>query len=154
MNTELKRLTGLNGAVESGETIGIAALSVVRRGATVAVETLEDGSRVEVDVSRPNESQWNAALEAAVASLRAEGFDARIALSVQNVGSFKLADGETARVEIASAVLKTSPDPIPDAAEPEPLDDAPVESGTENDATSSDAAAIVEPAAEPEASEA
>ncbi len=152
MNTELKRLTGLNGAVESGETLGIAALSVVRRGATVAVETLEDGSRVEVDVSRPNESQWNAALEAAVASLRAEGFDARIALSVQNVGSFKLADAETARVEIAAVVLKTSPDPLPDAAETEPLDDA--ASNAENDATSTDAAAIAENAVEPETSEA
>lgn len=54
---------------------------------------------------------------------------------------------------VDATLAKVAPDPIP-SAEPEPLDDAPVESGTENDATSSDAAAIAETAAEPEASEA
>ena len=55
---------------------------------------------------------------------------------------------------VDATLSKVGPDPLPDAAEPEPLDDAPVESGNENDATSSDAAASAESAAEPEASEA
>ena len=55
---------------------------------------------------------------------------------------------------VDATLAKVAPDPRPDAAEPEPLDDAPVESGTENDATSSDAAAIDETAAVPETSEA
>ena len=55
---------------------------------------------------------------------------------------------------VDATLAKVGPDPLPDAAEPEPFDDAPVESGTENDATSSDAAAIDKSAVEPEASEA
>ncbi|MBQ8285868.1 MAG: hypothetical protein IJZ10_06160 [Thermoguttaceae bacterium] len=61
---------------------------------------------------------------------------------------------ESLLLTVDATLSKVAPDPLPDAAEPEPLDDAPVESGNENDATSSDAAAIAEPAAEPEASEA
>ena len=45
---------------------------------------------------------------------------------------------------VDATLAKVGPDPLPDAAEPEPLDDA----------TSSDAAAIDETGAEPEASEA
>ncbi len=61
---------------------------------------------------------------------------------------------ESLLLTVAATLAKVAPDPLPDAAEPEPLDDAPVESGTENDATSSDAAASAETDAEPEASEA
>ena len=80
---------------------------------------------------------------------------------------------ESLLLTVDATLSKVGPDPLPDAAEPEPLDDAPptesassegvatdanaetpVESGTENDATSSDAAASAESDAEPEASEA
>ena len=61
---------------------------------------------------------------------------------------------ESLLLTVDATLSKVAPDPLPDAAEPEPLDDAPVESGNENDATSSDAAASAESAAEPEASEA
>ncbi|MBQ9127848.1 MAG: hypothetical protein IJY15_08840 [Thermoguttaceae bacterium] len=61
---------------------------------------------------------------------------------------------ESLLLTVDATLSKVGPDPLPDAAEPDSLDDAPVESGNENDATSSDAAAIAEPAAEPEASEA
>ena len=61
---------------------------------------------------------------------------------------------ESLLLTVDAILAKVGPDPLPDAAEPEPLDDAPVESGTENGATSSDAAAIAETAVEPEASEA
>ena len=61
---------------------------------------------------------------------------------------------ESLLLTVDATLAKVAPDPLPDAAEPEPLDDAPVESGTENDATSSDAAASAESAAESEASEA
>ena len=60
---------------------------------------------------------------------------------------------ESLLLTVDVTLSKVGPDPLPDAAEPEPLDDAPVESGNENDATSSDAAASAESAAEPEASE-
>ena len=60
---------------------------------------------------------------------------------------------ESLLLTVDATLSKVGPDPLPDAAEPEPLDDAPVESGNENDATSSDAAASAESAAEPEASE-
>lgn len=65
----------------------------------------------------------------------------------------ELAADEALLLTVDSTYSKISPAPLPDA-EPETLDDAPVESGTENDATSSDAAAIAESAVEPEASEA
>ena len=61
---------------------------------------------------------------------------------------------ESLLLTVDATLSKVGPDPLPDAAEPEPVDETPVESGSENDATSSDAAAIAEPAAEPEASEA
>jgi len=51
---------------------------------------------------------------------------------------------ESLLLTVDATLAKVGPDPLPDAAEPETLDAA----------TSSDAAAIVEPAAEPEASEA
>ena len=66
----------------------------------------------------------------------------------------ELAADESLLLTVDSTYSKISPDPLPDVAEAEPLDDAPVESGTENDVTSSDAAAIDKTAAEPEASEA
>ncbi len=61
---------------------------------------------------------------------------------------------ESLLLTVDATLSKVGPDPLPDAAEPEPLDDVPLESGNENDATSSDAAASAESAAEPEASEA
>ncbi|MBR4103384.1 MAG: hypothetical protein IKK39_04875 [Thermoguttaceae bacterium] len=80
---------------------------------------------------------------------------------------------ESLLLTVDATLSKVAPDPLPDAAEPEPLDEmpptesassegvatdanaeTPVESGTENDATSTDAAAIDETGAEPEASEA
>ena len=80
---------------------------------------------------------------------------------------------ESLLLTVDATLSKVGPDPLPDAAEPEPLDETPptesassegvaadanaetpVESGTENDATSSDAAASAESDAEPEASEA
>ena len=80
---------------------------------------------------------------------------------------------ESLLLTVDATLAKVAPDPLPDAAEPEPLDEmpptesassegvatdanaeTPVESGTENDATSTDAAAIDETGAEPEASEA
>ena len=61
---------------------------------------------------------------------------------------------ESLLLPVDATLAKVGPDPLPDAAEPEPLDDAPVESGTENDAPSSDAGAIAESAVDPEASEA
>ena len=51
---------------------------------------------------------------------------------------------ESLLLTVDATLAKVAPDPLPDAAEPEPLDDA----------TSSDAAAIDKTAAEPEASEA
>ncbi len=51
---------------------------------------------------------------------------------------------ESLLLTVDATLAKVGPDPLPDAAEPEPLDDA----------TSTDAAAIAETAAEPEASEA
>ena len=61
---------------------------------------------------------------------------------------------ESLLLTVDATLSKVGPDPLPDAAEPEPLDDVPLESGNENDATSSDAAASAESAAEPEAAEA
>ena len=61
---------------------------------------------------------------------------------------------ESLLLTVDATLAKVAPDPLPDVAETEPLDDAPVESGTENDATSTDATAIDKTAAEPEASEA
>ncbi len=51
---------------------------------------------------------------------------------------------ESLLLTVDATLAKVGPDPLPDAVEPEPLDDA----------TSSDAAAIAETAVEPEASEA
>ncbi|MBR2005349.1 MAG: hypothetical protein IJ991_14355 [Thermoguttaceae bacterium] len=51
---------------------------------------------------------------------------------------------ESLLLTVDATLSKVAPDPLPDAAEPEPLDDA----------TSSDAAAIDKSAVEPEASEA
>ena len=80
---------------------------------------------------------------------------------------------ESLLLTVDATLSKVAPDPFPDAAEPEPVDETPptesassegvaadanaetpVESGTENDATSSDAAAIDETDVEPETSEA
>ena len=80
---------------------------------------------------------------------------------------------ESLLLTVDATLSKVGPDPLPDAAEPEPVDETPptesassegvaadanaetpVKSGSENDATSSDAAASAESAAEPEASEA
>ena len=59
---------------------------------------------------------------------------------------------ESLLLTVAATLAKVAPDPLPDVAETEPLDDA--ASNVENDATSSDAAASAESAAEPETSEA
>ena len=59
---------------------------------------------------------------------------------------------ESLLLTVAATLAKVAPDPLPDVAETEPLDDA--ASNAENDATSSDAAASAESAVEPEASEA
>ena len=69
------------------------------------------------------------------ATLESVGAPSTIA-SIARLSTDALGDGETTRVVVKVAHEKISPDPIPDAAESEPLDDAPVESGTENDATS------------------
>lgn len=59
---------------------------------------------------------------------------------------------ESLLLTVAATLAKVAPDPLPDVAETEPLDDA--ASNAENDATSSDAAASAESAVEPEMSEA
>ena len=59
---------------------------------------------------------------------------------------------ESLLLTVAATLAKVAPDPLPDVAETEPLDDA--ASNVENDATSSDAAASAESAAETETSEA
>lgn len=59
---------------------------------------------------------------------------------------------ESLLLTVAATLAKVAPDPLPDVAETEPLDDA--ASNIENDATSSDAAAFAESAAETETSEA
>ena len=61
---------------------------------------------------------------------------------------------ESLLLTVDATLAKVGPDPLPDAAETEPLAETPVESETENDATSSDAAASAESAVEPETSEA
>ena len=59
---------------------------------------------------------------------------------------------ESLLLTVAATLAKVAPDPLPDVAETEPLDDA--ASNAENDATSSDAAASAESAVEPGTSEA
>ena len=59
---------------------------------------------------------------------------------------------ESLLLTVDATLAKVGPDPLPDVAETEPLDDA--ASNAENDAASSDAAASAESAVKPETSEA
>ena len=108
-----------------------AAVAKVPSGATVVLY----GAVVEGD---PTEAQIETGRNALTATLEIVG--------ASNVSSYltrlldaRLADGETLRYVVEASTVKTAPDPIPDAAEPETLDDA---------------AASTETAAEPETSEA
>lgn len=142
-----------------------AAVAKVPSGATVVLYgAVVDGV--------PTEAQIETGRNALAATLEIVGATnaSSYLLRHKKVG---LAADEALLLTVDSTYSKISPDPLPDAAESEPLDETPptesassegvatdanaetpVESGTENDATSSDADAIDKTAAEPEASEA
>lgn len=123
-----------------------AVIAKISSGATVVLYT----AVIEGD---PTEAQIETGRNALTATLEIVGATNASSYLLRHKKA-ELAADEALLLTVDSTYSKISPDPLPDAAEPEPLDDAPVESGAENDATSSDAAAIDETGAETEASEA
>ena len=113
-----------------------AAVAKVPSGATVVLY----GAVVEGD---PTEAQIETGRNALAATLEIVGATNASSYLLRHK-KVELAADEALLLTVDSTYSKISPDPLPDAADPETLDDA----------TSTDAAAIVEPAAETETSEA
>ena len=113
-----------------------AAVAKVPSGATIVLY----GAVVEGD---PTEAQIETGRNALAATLEIVGATNASSYLLRHK-KVELAADEALLLTVDSTYSKISPDPLPDAAEPETLDDA----------TSTDAAAIVEPAAETETSEA
>lgn len=113
-----------------------AAVAKVPSGATVVLYgAVVDGV--------PTEAQIETGRNALAATLEIVGATNASSYLLRHK-KVELAADEALLLTVDSTYSKISPDPLPDAAEPETLDDA----------TSSDAAAIDKTAAEPEASEA
>ncbi len=123
-----------------------AAVAKVPSGATVVLY----GAVVE---GNPTEAQIETGRNALTATLEIVGATNTSSYLLRHK-KVELAADESLLLTVDSTYSKISPDPLPDAVEPEPLAETPVESGTENDATSSDAVAPAESAAEAETSEA
>ncbi|MBP3556157.1 MAG: hypothetical protein J6K20_00425 [Thermoguttaceae bacterium] len=133
------------------------AVAKVPSGATVVLY----GAIVEGD---PTEAQIETGRNALTATLEVVGAT-NTSSYLTRFPAVELANDETLRLDVDATLSKVAPDPLPDAAEAEPLDetsslevesreDVATDGNGENDATSSAAAAIAETAVEPEASEA
>ncbi len=137
---------------------------------TVAVAKVPSGATVvlyaAVVEGDPTEAQIETGRNALTATLEIVGA-VNTSSYLTRFPAVELANDETLRVDVDAALSKVAPDPLPDVAETETFDETsatetalsedvatdanaetPSEGEPENDATSTDAAAIAEPAAE------
>ena len=122
-----------------------AAVAKIPSGATVVLY----GAVVEGD---PTEAQIETGRNALTATLEIVGATNTSSYLLRHK-KVELAADESLLLTVDSTYSKISPDPLPESAEAESLDETP-STETENDATSTDAAAFAESAVEPETSEA
>ena len=132
MKTQLETKTAAVAAVPANSTLVLFAAVVDGNPTAAQIET----ARYSVEANLEN-----------VGATATSAYLTRFKPAELNVDA-----DESLLLTVAATLAKVAPDPLPDVAETEPLDDA--ASNAENDATSSDAAAIAEPATEPETSEA
>ena len=72
------------------------------------------------DGERPTGAQLDAAANAARNFLRDAGFDPDVAANVARFAPVELCDGESLTLDVASTLVKTSPDPTPELDETSP----------------------------------